>query len=228
MINPRADDGKQAFGPYQIVNMATSEVIAELDTEYIQLPFYSYDGRLVFDWGGPIFSADDGHLVLEGDDWVSVRVMPDGQTISIVDVDGTLWQARLDDLKAGKSLPEAAIWSAFATSGLVVEPGHVASPDGRFVATTSRSNEPVTVWDASDGSPVASLDPNLVAGIPYIFFHPDDPYVTLLGEGGILLTYTLDTDQLVEIARERVTRSLSDTECQTFLHLDTCPLRGDA
>ena len=39
----------------------------------------------------------------------------------------------------------------------------------------------------------------------------------------VLRTYTLRLDDLVALARSRVTRSLSGDECCTFLFMDTCP-----
>ncbi len=36
--------------------------------------------------------------------------------------------------------------------------------------------------------------------------------------------YTLDFDELLEIAQSRVTRSLTDAECKEYLHMDMCPV----
>jgi hypothetical protein len=35
----------------------------------------------------------------------------------------------------------------------------------------------------------------------------------------------VDTDELVALARSRVTRSLTAEECQKYLHVDDCPQR---
>jgi hypothetical protein len=35
--------------------------------------------------------------------------------------------------------------------------------------------------------------------------------------------YVLDTDDLVALARSRVTRPLTAEECQKYLHVDECP-----
>jgi hypothetical protein len=150
--------------------------------------------------------------------------MPDGETISVVDGDGVLWLANLEGLLGGQTLEEAALWSGFVTQGFFAPDGHEVSADGALVATTGRGgNEPVIVWDSATGNRLAEMNPNRTAGPPYIFFHSEDQYLTVLGEGGILLTYALDVDELVDIARSRRTRSLTDAECATFLHAETCP-----
>lgn len=154
----------------------------------------------------------------------TLRTVPNSDLVSMVDYDGTLWSARLDDILEGVPIERAAQWSAFATQGRVVMTGHVASPDGKYVAVMARNDEPAYVFESQTGVPVASLDPQLTNGVPTIAFHPDTPHVTLASAGGILLTYTLDIDELVDIARDRVTRALTDAECQTFLRTDTCPV----
>ena len=40
---------------------------------------------------------------------------------------------------------------------------------------------------------------------------------------GVARVWALDLDDLVEIAEDRVTRSLSDDECQQYLHVPACP-----
>ena len=34
---------------------------------------------------------------------------------------------------------------------------------------------------------------------------------------------TIDVDELLRIARSRLTRPLTEEECQTYLHVDVCP-----
>ena len=42
-------------------------------------------------------------------------------------------------------------------------------------------------------------------------------------DGPDVYVMTVDVDELLEIARSRVTRDLTDEECQTYLHVDACP-----
>jgi hypothetical protein len=41
-----------------------------------------------------------------------------------------------------------------------------------------------------------------------------------------LVVYALDVDRLIEIARERLTRSFTTAECVRYLHRDSCPERN--
>ncbi len=220
-----ADDAP--VGGHQIIDIATGAVVATIDKPSLNLPWFSYDGSWIWDWddvGISLYDTRNGESALSIPDVMTVLPMPDGKTISIVDNNGTLWHASLNELLAGETLDNAALWSAFATQGFVVPLGHVANSDGTLVSTTARRGEPVKIWDTATGVQVAQLDPELTNGVPHVFFHPDEPYVTLLSEGGILLTYTLDTDELIAIARSRITRSLTEPECMTFLHLEECPV----
>jgi hypothetical protein len=35
--------------------------------------------------------------------------------------------------------------------------------------------------------------------------------------------YTLDNDELIAIAKDRVTRSFTEDECRAYLHVEECP-----
>jgi hypothetical protein len=41
--------------------------------------------------------------------------------------------------------------------------------------------------------------------------------------GGMVRIWALDVDDLLEIANENVTRSLTDEECRRYLHIESCP-----
>jgi hypothetical protein len=43
------------------------------------------------------------------------------------------------------------------------------------------------------------------------------------GFDGIFRVWALDLDELIALAQSRVTRTLTDEECQQYLHLDACP-----
>ncbi|HLA92388.1 MAG TPA: hypothetical protein VJO36_02485 [Actinomycetota bacterium] len=44
-----------------------------------------------------------------------------------------------------------------------------------------------------------------------------------LPEPGEIRVWAVDIDDLLEIARRNVTRSLSEEECRQYLHLESCP-----
>ena len=84
--------------------------------------------------------------------------------------------------------------------------GITFSPDGSQVATVSpldpRTNFPHGQALSPDGRPIATISAD-----------------------GTIRTYVLSSEELVELARSRVTRSLTTAECQKHLHVRECPER---
>ena len=127
--------------------------------------------------------------------------------------------------------------------GNVVETWDVRT--GARLAEEHAGNAPAPVWDVSiapDGSLIAIafrngtielLDPTTGEQVilrghiaTALSFSPDGRTLASVGVGltgdGVRI-WALDIDDLLEIAREEVTRDLTDEECQQFLRLDRCP-----
>lgn len=51
---------------------------------------------------------------------------------------------------------------------------------------------------------------------------PDGRFLATAGGDGTVRLFVLSVDDLLELARSRVTRSLTDEECRRFLHVDRC------
>ena len=80
-------------------------------------------------------------------------------------------------------------------------------------------DEPVRLWDLETGESLGefgALDPANKYP-PAAAFHPTKPWLyASVGDSQIAI-YTLDTDELVEIARSRITRNFTEDECQLYL-----------
>ena len=68
-------------------------------------------------------------------------------------------------------------------------------------------------------------------GNPTVGFRPDETRLTTGGrepkERGLLHLYLLKIEDLMALARSRVTRSLTTEECQKYLHVEACPTEPD-
>lgn len=78
------------------------------------------------------------------------------------------------------------------------------------------------VWDVNTGNELFSLYGN-TSNVYGVSFSPDGRSLATAGADGSICTYTLQLDQLIALARARLTRTLTNEECQKFLHVATCP-----
>ena len=76
------------------------------------------------------------------------------------------------------------------------------------------------MWDFPSGNLLLELETERLADFPSMSFTPDGNYLLYEDVRGVIRKYPMDLDVLVELAKSRVTRSLTDAECQTYLHLD--------
>jgi WD40 repeat protein len=95
------------------------------------------------------------------------------------------------------------------------------SPDGTKIATADFSGA-VRVWDLQSGKPLQAI-PFGDIPIENVEFLDDRHFLVVPANGGDVLTMTLDVDELLRIARSRLTRRFTQEECRTYLHLDACP-----
>jgi hypothetical protein len=73
------------------------------------------------------------------------------------------------------------------------------SPDGRILAVIgAHAHNIVLLRDADTLAPLQTL-------------------------AGRILVHAIAFDDVLEIAKSRVTRSLTDAECRTYLHIPACP-----
>jgi WD40 repeat protein len=53
-------------------------------------------------------------------------------------------------------------------------------------------------------------------------FSPDGRYVATAGSDGAINVYIVSVEELVEVARSRLSRDFTNEECRRYLHLPMC------
>ena len=74
--------------------------------------------------------------------------------------------------------------------------------------------------DANTGELIVDLQ--YPVGVIQVAFTQDGRLIAN-GLDGSLRAYALDLDELTNLAESRVTRTLTEDECQQYLHMDSCP-----
>lgn len=95
------------------------------------------------------------------------------------------------------------------------------SPDGQLVATAG-DDETIRIFDARTGGQRLVI-PTSTCGVADIAFSPDGRQLATASTCDGVRIWALDLDDLLNIARRNVTRSLTGEECRQYLHVDTCP-----
>jgi WD40 repeat protein/transcriptional regulator with XRE-family HTH domain len=147
----------------------------------------------------------------DGIEIYGVAISPDGNLLAASHQDGNI---QLWDVKTGEKLH---LLTGHAGLGLRV----TFSNDSTRLASVS-FDRLAKVWDAKTGQELASLYGN-TGNVFGASFSPDGKRLATAGADGTIRTYTLQLDELVNLARSRVRRSLTDEECRTFFHVETCP-----
>ena len=121
------------------------------------------------------------------------------------------------------------VWDAHTGERVSSLEGHTGptndvafSTDGTRAATAS-SDGSVRIWDPRTGRQQVALRLALPVGATGVAFSPDGRRLVTTWADGTTRIWTLDLDELVNIARNRVTRGLTRVECERYLHVDTCP-----
>jgi WD40 repeat protein len=118
----------------------------------------------------------------------------------------------------------AKVWDAHTGKELLTLTGHSSeiqavafSADSRQIATGSGDNTAI-IWEAVTGKELHTL-PGNVGTVTGVAFDPrDSGRLVVASADGIVRVLLLNTDDQVALARSRITHTLTDWECQKFLH----------
>jgi WD40 repeat protein len=142
--------------------------------------------------------------------------------------DGDIWLLDTERLKATGDIESARVAEISAHSGIVFPD---FSPDGSMLLTAA-FDEPLRVWDITgvlggrQPTLIAEIDAEPRSGPPAAYFRPGGTHIVSRSVDGVLRLFTIDTDELIDIARSRLTRTLTIDECATF-GIDPCPTLED-
>jgi WD40 repeat protein len=142
---------------------------------------------------------------------LAVTFSPDGTQLATGSIDGT---ARLWDVSSGT---ERAVFRGHANAVNAV----AFRPDGARLATAS-ADRSVKIWEIKSVRELQTFvhtsDVNSVA-----FSRDGRRLATGEEEDRRVRVYVLDRNELVTLARKRLTRSLTPEECRKYLNQDPCP-----
>jgi WD40 repeat protein len=181
---------------------------------------FSLDGKTVFTGADEKFVRQWDSVTGEeirsfssdGIEIYSVAISPDGNLLAAGHQDGNI---QVWDVKTGEKLRVLT-----GHAGLVLRIAF--SEDGTHLASAS-FDRLAKVWDVNTGEELASLYGN-ASNVFGVSFSLDGNQLATAGADGTVRTYTLHMEDLIALAKSRLTRSLTETECQKYLHMETCPI----
>lgn len=204
----------------------------------------SSDGTVTL-WDTATWETSRVLQAAEAGDPVSVDIDASGQRLAVSHRDGrlTVWDARTGEQLAAYTDGSAGRPSRFSPDGRRIaqileaekrvqirdaDTGHVLAsldghtapvwtlgwtPDGSRVTTASQDGT-ARVWDAATGRELFALQ----VGHPIAALASPDGRTLAVSDvnSRAVRLFTLDTDELVDLAERRATRALNATECRTF------------
>jgi WD40 repeat protein len=149
----------------------------------------------------------------------------DGTRLATTDEDGT---AKIWDTATGNELltlsghTEAAWGVAFNRDGTrLATSGYDSTARIWNRLATASADGTARLWDTTTGQELLTLYGDNTE-MDAVAFSPDGTRLYAITDTA-LYGYALKPDELISLAKSRVTRSLTTAECQQYLHVASCP-----
>jgi WD40 repeat protein len=206
----------------QLVSIAGA-VIAELDVVPGQwwAAVFSADGRYVAtntDGAIQIWDTSTGAELGSIEDYdltgTTVRWTPDGSLLIVAGYNGIINVFDVEMLLDGVSDRDAIVRRIPAHDTLPIV---VDLKDGFLITVTKEGGEPTKVWNLETGALVGEFATAGEGDFVAAAFHPTEPKLYAEVGADQIGIFTLDPDELMEIARSRLSRTLTEEECQLYL-----------
>jgi WD40 repeat protein len=144
---------------------------------------------------------------------------PQGRWLAGETANGKAWVLDMAAVAKGVAAKDALVFNKTVDHGAT---SVVALGAGGLLAAAGATDGRVKLWDVSSGRLVVELrtavPPNDLAPLA---FSPSGEYL-LYNDGGILRRYLLHADQLIALAKSRLTRGLTADECHQYLAPSQC------
>ncbi len=198
----------------------TGKILFTLDhTDEAESVVFSPDGKIIATAGASrtaiLWDALTGKklfsLTDHKDSIGQVVFSPDGTRLATASRDGSA--------KVWDAVSEKVLFTLLGHDGTVFSVAF--SPDGKTVATAS-ADKTAKLWDVLTGKGLLTL--RAPDGLTSVAFSPDGSQLAVASRDGTDRIYLLKIEDLMALAKQRVTRSLSTEECQQYLHVVTCPV----
>ena len=216
----------------RVIDVASGQEVLDLGDRVATAAAFNPDGRFV---GGRYLAVDLDDQVVEIYDLVTKKLLtsldfgddsvfgltfdPHGRWLAGGTESGKAWVLDLAAVVAGKAAKDALVFDQTVDNGAAA--AVALSADG-LLASAGASDGRVKLWDISSGRLVVELQTAVASNeAAPVVFSPDGNYL-LYNDGGVLRRYLLHADQLVALARSRLTRGLTTDECRQYLSSSQC------
>ncbi len=211
------------------VELTTGESIASADTDRVFFAALGPPGSVAADvvayttWDHVVFRRASTLEVLAEwsipEDVITFvpEFSPDGSVLAVSSQSRQGIVFDVDAILAGADADEAVRVFPEMHPG----PTQRAIPVGDSIVTTGAGTQ-VRQWDAATGDLLVDVSTNLGEFVQ-LFALPDGKTLFYADAKGVLRRYLTDPDDLVGLARSRVQRDFTETECLRFFATGNCP-----